>query len=189
MAKKLPEYCVPAMMHDSTSDSFLDMSQEEMQWKKASDNSHVITMDSLFLKSLKVNPPEFMDAERVPIEWSHVNLVAFYNGEDILGETNKSIWFSVNNCTPFAVVHTTVRTQCSNGIAYLQSRASKIRPVCGDKQHPGILPAPIHVVLFKQLKQCVTMGTFLTMQDKVKIYEINIFTCSTPQQPKSNLLL
>ena len=119
MAKKLPEYCVPAMMHDSTSDSFLDMSQEEMQWKKASDNSHVITMDSLFLKSLKVNPPEFIDSERVPIEWSHVNLVAFYNGEDILGETNKSIWFSVNNCTPFAVVHTTVRAHCSTGIALL----------------------------------------------------------------------
>jgi hypothetical protein len=172
MAKKLPEYCVPVRMHDSTSDSFLDMSQEEMQWKKVSDNSHVITMDSLFLKSLKVNPPEFIDSERVPIEWSHVNLVAFYNGEDIL---------SVNNCTPFAVVHTTVRAQCSNGIAHLQSRASKIRPVCGDKQQPGILLAPIHVVLFKQLKQCVTLRTFLTMQDKVKIFEMTTFTCNTPQ--------
>lgn len=176
MAERFPEYCAPTMMHGSASleDTFLDTSQKDMQWKKTSSDASTrkVTMDSFFLKSLEVNPPALFNCKYVSKEWSHCNLLAFYNGNDINGDTNKSIWFSVNNCTPFAIVHTTVRAQCTNGIATLQSRASKIHPVCGDKQQPGILPVPIHIVQFEPPKKCVTMGKFLIMRDKVHSFAI-----------------
>ena len=161
------------MMHGSADleEKFLDTSQKDMQWKETSSDASArkVTMDSIFLETLEVNPQEFFDCKYVPKEWSHVKLLAFYNGNAINGNTNKSIWFSMNNCTPFAIVHQTVRAQSKNGIDTLQSRASKIHPLCGDKQQTGILPAPIHDVKFEAPTKCVTMGAFLTMPDKVCI--------------------
>ena len=168
--RMFPEY----LLTTSLDDTLLDTSQKDMQWEKTSNGNYAraIQMDSYFLKSLEVNPSILFNIDQIPKEWSHVNLIAFYNGEHINGDTNKSIWFSVNNFTPFAIVHTTVRAQCTNGIATLQSRASKIHPISGDKQQAGIILAPVHVVRFEQSKQCVTMGTFLTMPDKVYIFTI-----------------
>ena len=100
-------------------------------------------------------------------QWSHVVLLALYYGDDIEGTTNKSIWHSVNNSTPFAIVWPSVRGRIEKCIDALQLRATKSTPLEGYGRRNGIVPVQNVKVKFSVIKHA-TMETLLKMTDKVR---------------------
>ena len=127
-----------------------------------------VIMNSSFLKTLNVNPKTFFEKDAcTPYEWSHVVLLARYHGDDIQGDTNKSIWHSVNNNTPFAIVWPSVRGRIEKCIDALQLRATKSIFIEGYGQRNGIVPVQNVKVKFSVIKHA-TMETLLNMPDKVR---------------------
>lgn len=166
------KYCVE-LKHDGADPlvrMYLDTTQVDMQWTNSSAGSDadVVPWDSSLLKSLTVNPKVFFDTH-VPEEWSRVFLLALYRGHELGEQTNdnKSIWYSSNNGTVFAIVSPSVRTAAQNNIQSLQLRASKSKLINGDRQQNGILLVKTEVVQFEPRRQCETMAKFLVMPDKV----------------------
>ena len=126
-----------------------------------------VVMDSFFLKGLSVNPEFVFEKDAcTPYQWSHVVLLALYYGDDIEGTTNKSIWHSVNNSTPFAIVWPSVRGRIEKCIDALQLRATKSTPLEGYGRRNGIVPVQNVKVKFSVIKHA-TMETLLNMPDKV----------------------
>ena len=145
MATCCLKYCVE-VKHDGATAlvrMFLDTSQVDMKWTNSSagSNADAVPWDSFFLKSLTVNPKVLFDIH-VPEEWSRVFLLVLYRGHELGEQTNdnKSIWYSSNNRTAFAIVSPSVRTAAQNNIQSLQLRASKSKLINGDRQQNGILP-------------------------------------------------
>jgi hypothetical protein len=127
-----------------------------------------VIMDSSFLRTLNVNPETFFEKDAcTPYEWSHVVLLARYYGDDIPGHTNKSIWHSVNNDTPFAIVWPSVRGRIETCFDALQLRATKSIPIEGYGRRAGIVPVQNVKVKFSVIKHA-TMEKFLNMPDKVR---------------------
>ena len=127
-----------------------------------------VVMDSFFLKGLSVNPEFVFEKDAcTPYQWSHVVLLAIYYGDDIEGTTNKSIWHSVNNNTPFAIVWPSVRGRIEKCIDALQLRATKSSPLEGYGRRIGIVPVQNVKVKFSVIKHA-TMETLLNMSDKVR---------------------
>jgi hypothetical protein len=144
---------------------------EDFHWMEVSSvyehSEGKVIMDSSFLKTLNVNPKTFFEKDAcTPYEWSHVVLLARYYGDDIQGDTNKSIWHSVNNDTPFAIVWPSVRGRIEKCIDALQLRATKSIPIEGYGRRNGIVPVQNAKVKFSVIKHA-TMETLLNMPDKV----------------------
>ena len=116
-----------------------------------------------------------------PYEWSHVVLLARYYGDDIQGDTNKSIWHSVNNNTPFAIVWPSVRGRIEKCIDALQLRATKSCPLESYGRRNGIVPVENVKVKFS-VKQHATMETLLNMPEN----KTNILACIFVFQGKRN---
>lgn len=145
---------------------------EDFHWMEVSSvHEHCegkVIMDSFFLKTLNVNPEIFFEKGAcTPYEWSRVVLLALYYGDDIEGTTNKSIWHSVNNNTPFAIVWPSVRGRIEKCIDALQLRATKSTPIEGYGRRPGIVPVQNVKVTFSVIKHA-TMEALLNMPDKVR---------------------
>ena len=112
-------------------------------------------------------PKNFEKDACTPYEWSHVVLLARYYGDDIQGDTNKSIWHSVNNDTSFAIVWPAVRGRIEKCIDALQLRATKSIPIEVYVRRNGIVPVQNVKVKFSVQKHA-TMETLLNMTDKVR---------------------
>jgi len=129
-------------------------------------------MDSSFLKTLNVNPNIFFEKDAcTPYEWSHVVLLARYYGDDIQGDTNKSIWHSVNNNTPFAIVWPSVRGRIEKCIDALQLRATKSIPIEGYGRRNGVVPVENAKVKFSVIKHA-TLEKLLNMPVKVRFVSL-----------------
>jgi hypothetical protein len=136
-------------------------------WKNSSSESSFTDMNACFLKSLKVNPEVFNNENNsTPYEWSKIVLVAVYDGPDIAGNTNKSIWYSILNNTPFAIVWPSVRKKIANCFDTLQSRATK-SSIIGECRPKGVMP--VHPVQSVSFQIIATMNNFLKMPDKVRV--------------------
>ena len=149
----------------------LALQPEDFHWMELSSvyehSEGKVIMDSSFLKTLNVNPKTFFEKDAcTPYEWSHVVLLARYYGDDIQGDTNKSIWHSVNNDTSFAIVWPSVRGRIEKCIDALQLRATKSIPIEGYGRRNGIVPVQNTKVKFSVIKHA-TMETLLNMPDKV----------------------
>ena len=150
---------------------------EDFHWMEVSSvyehSEGKVIMDSSFLKTLNVNPKTFFEKDAcTTYEWSHVVLLARYYGDDIQGDTNKSIWHSVNNDTPFAIVWPSVRGRIEKCIDALQLRATKSIPIEGYGRRNGIVPVQNAKVKFSVIKHA-TMETLLNMPDKVRFLSLN----------------
>ena len=185
MAARSLEYCVQVSHGeaDDLEDTFLDTSQASMQWKSTSSSAgSAVRMTSSFLNDLIVNPKVFLETE-VPTEWSTVVLLALYYGNELNADatTNKSIWHSVHNNIPFAIVCNSVREAAQTHIQSLQGRASKSKLMCGQNKHKGTLaiqPVLPVIVQFQPIRQCESMATFLQMPEKVHDFVITHCTLS-----------
>lgn len=179
------EYCVQVSNGeaDDLEDTFLDTSQASMQWKSTSSSADsAVRMTSSFLNDLIVNPKVFLETE-VPTEWSTVVLLALYYGNELNADatTNKSIWHSVHNNIPFAIVCNSVREAAQTHIQSLQGRASKSKLMCGQNKPKGTLaiqPVLPVIVQFQPIRQCESMATFLQMPEKVHNFVITHCTLS-----------
>lgn len=144
---------------------------DDCQWTDVASNGICVDMTASFLKSLRVNPDVFSSEDGyVPYEWSKVVLLALYKGADIHGNTNKSIWHSVLNNMPFAIVRPSVRGSTQNCIDVLQLRASKCSTIfrLDNSQAESIQPVQnVQMVRFSVETERATMAKFLTMADKV----------------------
>jgi hypothetical protein len=150
----------------------LNSQPEDFHWMEVSSvYEHCegkVIMDSSFLKNLNVNPKIYFEKDAcTPYEWSHVVLLARYYGDDIQGDTNKSIWHSVNNDTSFAIVWPAVRGRIEKCIDAMQLRATKSIPIEGYGRRNGIVPVQNVKVKFSVIKHA-TMETLLNMPDKVR---------------------
>jgi hypothetical protein len=156
----------------------LNSQPEDFHWMEVSSvYEHCegkVIMDSSFLKNLNVNPKIYFEKDAcTPYEWSHVVLLARYYGDDIQGDTNKSIWHSVNNDTSFAIVWPAVRGRIEKCIDALQLRATKSIPIEGYGRRNGIVPVQNVKVKFSVQKHA-TMETLLNMPDKVR-FVLHVF--------------
>ena len=155
----------------TTTQAFETSHAEDFRWMEVSSAEHCdgkVVMDSFFLKGLSVNPEFVFEKDAcTPYQWSHVVLLALYYGDDIEGTTNKSIWHSVNNSTPFAIVWPSVRGRIEKCIDALQLRATKSTPLEGYGRRNGIVPVQNVKVKFSVIKHA-TMETLLNMTDKVR---------------------
>jgi hypothetical protein len=155
----------------TTTQVFETSHAEDFRWMEVSSAEHCdgkVVMDSFFLKGLSVNPEFVFEKDAcTPYQWSHVVLLALYYGDDIEGATNKSIWHSVNNSTPFAIVSPSVRGRIDKNIDALQLRATKSTPLEGYGRRNGIVPVQNVKVKFSVIKHA-TMETLLNMPDKVQ---------------------
>lgn len=170
-------YCVD-VRNERTSEMvqmFLDTSQIDMQWTNASESSDVLSWNSFFLESLKVNPSVFLESD-VPQEWSCVVLLALYRGSEVADKINdnKSIWYSTLNTTAFVITSPSVRSAALNHIQSLHLRASKSKLIIGSKEQRGILPVKTEVVKFEPRRKHETMAKFLNMADKVRSIIISL---------------
>jgi hypothetical protein len=150
----------------------LNSQPEDFHWMEVSSvyehREGKVIMDSSFLKNLNVNPKIYFEKDAcTPYEWCHVVLLARYYGDDIQGDTNKSIWHSVNNDTSFAIVWPAVRGRIEKCIDALQLRATKSIPIEGYGRRNGIVPVQNVKVKFSVIKHA-TMETLLNMPDKVR---------------------
>jgi hypothetical protein len=155
---------------------FLDISSIsepwDCRWSDSSSSATCVDLNASFLKSLQVNPNVFTEANgSVPFEWSHVILLALYDGPYIPGNTSKKgIWHSVHNNTAFAVARPSVRGCTTTCIDLLQLRASKSMIIDGfqNAQTNIIIPVQkLQHVHFSVKKERATMSKFLYMPEKV----------------------
>jgi hypothetical protein len=166
-ARKLASYVFKTMTQVFETSHAEDFRWMEISSAENCDDGKVV-MDTFFLKGLSVNPELFFEKDAcTPYEWSHVVLLALYYGDDIEGTTNKSIWHSVNNNTPFAIVWPSVRGRIEKCIDALQLRATKSCPLESYGRRNGIVPVENVKVKFS-VKQHATMETLLNMPDKVR---------------------
>ena len=170
---------LPSYVFKTTTQVFemrLASQPEDFHWMEVSSvyehSEGNFIMDSSFLKTLNVNPNIFFEKDAcTPYEWSHVVLLARYYGDDIQGDTNKSIWHSVHNNTPFAIVWPSVRGRIEKCIDALQLRATKSIPIEGYGRRNGVVPVENAKVKFSVMKHA-TLEKLLNMPDKVRFVSV-----------------
>jgi hypothetical protein len=173
---RITSYCTEIETNGEKIVKFLDINLNSdswnCQWKDSSSAASYVDMNASFLTSLIVNPEVFTEANGcVSFEWSHVILLALYDGAHIPGNTNKSIWHSIHNNIAFAIVWPSVRRCAQTCIDALQLRASKCMLVEGYRrggQTNIIMPVTkVQHVHFSVKTERATMSKFLTMPEKV----------------------